>query len=69
MPAAWLAVQGATELRFNERPHLARRGLQSCLDLGPLSSALHLEHMTLLWIKMSRVQGKGSNFVWAMLER
>jgi hypothetical protein len=34
-----------------------------------LSSALHLEHMTLLWIKMGRVQGKGANFVWAMLER
>jgi len=39
------------------------------VDAGPLSSALHLEHMTLLWIKMGRVQGKGSNFVWAMLER
>ena len=25
--------------------------------------------MTLLWIKMGRVQGKGANFVWAMLER
>ena len=39
------------------------------VDVGPLSLALHLEHMTLLWIKMGRVQGKGSNFVWAMLER
>lgn len=39
------------------------------VDTGPLPSALHLEHMTLLWIKMGRVQGKGSNFVWAMLER
>ena len=39
------------------------------VDVGPLSSALHLEHMTLLWIKMGRVQGKGANFVWAMLER
>lgn len=39
------------------------------VDAGPLSSALHLEHMTLLWIKMGRVQGKGANFVWAMLER
>ena len=25
--------------------------------------------MTLLWIKLGRVQGKGANFVWAMLER
>jgi 8-hydroxy-5-deazaflavin:NADPH oxidoreductase len=39
------------------------------VDVGPLSSSLHLEHMTLLWIKMARVQGKGANFVWAMLER
>jgi predicted dinucleotide-binding enzyme len=38
-------------------------------DAGPLSSSLHLEHMTLLWIKMGRAQGKGPNFVWAMLER
>jgi 8-hydroxy-5-deazaflavin:NADPH oxidoreductase len=39
------------------------------VDAGPLASALHLEHMTLLWIKMGRAQGRGSNFVWAMLER
>jgi predicted dinucleotide-binding enzyme len=39
------------------------------VDTGPLSSALHLEHMTLLWIKMGRAQGKGAGFVWAMLER
>jgi len=30
---------------------------------------LHLEHMTLLWINMARMQGKGAGFVWAMLER
>jgi len=39
------------------------------VDVGPLASALHLEHMTLLWIKMARMQGKGVDFVWAMLER
>lgn len=39
------------------------------VDTGPLANALHLEHMTLLWIKMGRVQGKGPGFVWAMLER
>lgn len=39
------------------------------VDAGPLSSSLHLEHLTLLWIKMGRVQGKGPNFVWAMLQR
>lgn len=39
------------------------------LDVGPLSSSLHLEHMALLWIKMARLQGKGPDFVWAVLER
>ncbi|PZU95767.1 MAG: hypothetical protein DCE90_11450 [Pseudanabaena sp.] len=39
------------------------------VDTGKLSMSLHLEHMTLLWIKMARVQGKGSDFVWAMLQR
>jgi predicted dinucleotide-binding enzyme len=39
------------------------------VDAGPLASALQLEHMTLLWIKMGRSLGKGPNFVWAMLER
>lgn len=31
--------------------------------------SLHLEHMTLLWIKMARVQGKGAGITWAMLRR
>jgi 8-hydroxy-5-deazaflavin:NADPH oxidoreductase len=39
------------------------------IDTGNLSMSLHLEHMTLLWIKMARVQGRGANFVWAMLQR
>jgi predicted dinucleotide-binding enzyme len=39
------------------------------VDTGPLSSSLHLEHLTLLWIKMARVQGQGSNLVWARLRR
>lgn len=39
------------------------------VDTGPLANSLHLEHLTLLWIKMARVQGKGAGFVWAMLER
>lgn len=39
------------------------------VDVGNLSSALHLEHMTLLWIKMARAQGKGAGFTWGMLRR
>ncbi|HEY9695258.1 MAG TPA: NADPH-dependent F420 reductase [Oculatellaceae cyanobacterium] len=39
------------------------------VDIGDISLSLHLEHMTLLWIKMARVQGRGAGFVWAMLNR
>ncbi|WP_016953153.1 NADPH-dependent F420 reductase [Anabaena sp. PCC 7108] len=39
------------------------------VDTGNLSMSLHLEHMTLLWIKMARVQGLGVDFTWAMLKR
>ncbi len=38
-------------------------------DTGNLAMSLHLEHMTLLWIKMARVQGLGAGFVWARLQR
>ncbi|WP_222984228.1 NADPH-dependent F420 reductase [Flagellimonas meishanensis] len=38
-------------------------------DVGPLDQALHLEHMTLLWVKMVRRDGHHPNFVWALLER
>jgi 8-hydroxy-5-deazaflavin:NADPH oxidoreductase len=39
------------------------------IDTGNLNMSLHLEHMTLLWIKMARVQGIGAGFVWAKLQR
>ncbi|WP_020559502.1 NADPH-dependent F420 reductase [Thiofilum flexile] len=39
------------------------------LDTGELNQALHLEHMTLLWIKMVRLQGRSPHLVWAALER
>ena len=39
------------------------------MDTGPISMSLHLEHMTLLWIKMARVQGVGADLVWARLRR
>jgi hypothetical protein len=32
------------------------------VDTGSLSMSLHLEHMTLLWIHMARVNGHGSGF-------
>ncbi|MEO0789210.1 MAG: NADPH-dependent F420 reductase [Bacteroidota bacterium] len=39
------------------------------LDVGQLSQSLHLEHMTLLWVKMVRANGHNPNFTWAYLER
>lgn len=39
------------------------------LDTGEADQALHLEHMTLLWVKMARRDGHHPNFVWAYLER
>lgn len=39
------------------------------LDTGGLEQALHLEHMTLLWIRMVRMHGHSSALVWARLTR
>lgn len=39
------------------------------LDVGGLDQSLHLEHMTLLWVKMVRAQGHHPHFSWAFLER
>ena len=39
------------------------------IDVGGLSQSLHLEHMTLLWVKMVRANGHHPNFTWAYLER
>ncbi len=39
------------------------------LDTGNLDQSLHLEHMTLLWVKMVRRDGHHPNFTWAYLEK
>jgi 8-hydroxy-5-deazaflavin:NADPH oxidoreductase len=39
------------------------------VDTGKLDQALHLEHMTLLWVKMVRREGHSSGLVWAALRR
>jgi hypothetical protein len=39
------------------------------LDVGGLEQSLHLEHMTLLWVRMVRVNGHSPNTVWARLSR
>ena len=37
------------------------------LDVGGLEQALHLEHMTLLWVRMVRVHGHAARLVWSVL--
>lgn len=39
------------------------------VDVGGLEQALHLEHMTLLWVRMVRAGGHSPHFVWAALRR
>lgn len=39
------------------------------LDVGGLEQALHLEHMTLLWIRMVRMGQRSPHLVWAALQR
>lgn len=48
-------------------PLIAAVGFQP-LDVGGLVQALHLEHMTLLWIRLVRAQGYSPSLVWAALE-
>ena len=38
------------------------------LDVGGLVQALHLEHMTLLWVRMVRVQGHSPHLMWKALQ-
>ncbi len=39
------------------------------LDAGGLVQALHLEHMTLLWIRMVRMHGHSPRLTWAALRQ
>lgn len=39
------------------------------VDVGGLVQALHLEHLTLLWIRMVRAGGHSPHLVWAALRR
>lgn len=39
------------------------------LDVGVLKQALHLEHMTLMWVRMIRMGRLNPNLVWGALRR
>lgn len=47
---------------------LADRTGWSPLVVGGLDQALHMEHMTLLWVKMVRLRGQSPRTVWAMVQ-
>jgi predicted dinucleotide-binding enzyme len=39
------------------------------IDVGGLEQALHLEHMTLLWVRLIRLNDAPPNLVWAALRK
>ncbi len=39
------------------------------VDVGNLDQALHLEHMTLLWVRMVRINKASPHLVWARLTK
>ncbi len=55
-------------VKQNFKPIVEAMGFEM-LDTGKLDQALHLEHMTLLWIKMVRRDRHSPNMVWAMLKK
>lgn len=58
----------ATEAKHKVAHLIEQLGWQA-LDVGGLEQALHLEHMTLLWVRMVRLNGANPHMVWAMLTR
>lgn len=47
---------------------IAQLGWEPC-DVSGIEQALHLEHMTLLWVRLVRAGGGSPNLVWAALRR
>lgn len=56
------------EAKQQVAPLIADCGFEP-VDAGELSRALHLEHMTLLWIKMVRLDGQSPHFVFGALRK
>lgn len=49
-------------------PLIAALGFEP-FDAGGLAQALHLEHMTLLWVRMVRAGGRSPHLAWGALAR
>lgn len=65
---AMLIAGNDTEAKAKVSQINATLGFET-VDTGNIDQALHLEHMTLLWVKMVRRDGHHPNFVWAYLEK
>lgn len=63
-----LSQQGVRVTAARAAPEVAERVIEPWMD-GGLEQALHLEHMTLLWVRMVRVNGASPHMVWAALKR
>lgn len=57
-----------TDAKGQLAPLVAELGFEP-LDVGGLVQALHLEHMTLLWVRMVRMHGRSPHMAWAALTR
>jgi hypothetical protein len=58
------------DLEAKGKVHLLNTDLGfETVDVGGLPQSIHLEHMTLLWVKMVRANGHYPNFSWAYLEK
>lgn len=67
MKPAFIGI-GKVEAKQQAQPLIEPMGYEM-VDTGPLKQSLHLEHLTLLWVEMVRVQGHHAGFVWGYLER
>lgn len=66
--AAMLFCGDDAAAKASVAPLIADVGFEP-VDVGGLAQALHLEHMTLLWVRMVRAHGQSPHLVWAALRR
>jgi hypothetical protein len=68
MPPAMLHCGDDAEAKRTVARLIADCGFEP-VDVGGLEQALHLEHMTLLWVRMVRMSGHSPHLVWGAMRR
>lgn len=63
---AMLFCGDSTEARAKVATLITDCGFEP-VDVGGLAQALHLEHLTLLWVRMVRMNGHSPRLTWAVL--